>query len=246
MNQNKIYFISDLHLGASALKNNFEREKYIVSWLDSIKNNCSKLFLLGDTFDFWFEYRYAVPKGYIRFLGKLCEMSDLGIEIHLFTGNHDIWIFDYLPKECGIILHTQNESMILNGKKFYIGHGDGLDPNDKGFRVIRKIFHCKFLQRCFRWIHPDLGISFARKWSSHSRLSHSDPNEYHSKEEEIELFCRKTLSHEYYDFFIFGHRHFPIDVNISSNCRYINTGDWIDHYSYAVLDGEHLSLNFAK
>ncbi len=242
----KAYFISDAHLGASALTNNREREIKLVAWLDSIQSDCSTLFLLGDIFDFWFEYKKAVPKGFVRFLAKICEFTDQGIEVHFFTGNHDIWAFDYLRKECGMIVHTRDTVFSLNGKKFYIGHGDGLDPKDKGFLFIRRIFHNRFLQRCFRWVHPDLGIALALKWSSHSRLQGSgqvEADEYRgSEQEDIEIFCREKLKNEHFDYFVFGHRHFPLDIRLSENSRYINTGDWITWYSYAFFDGEKMNL----
>lgn len=241
-----IYFLSDVHLGASVLKNNRERELKLVEWLDSICSDCSTLFLLGDIFDFWFEYKRVVPKGFVRFLAKICEFTDKGIEVHFFTGNHDIWAFDYLPKECGIILHTQDEKFSFNGKKFYIGHGDGLDPTDKGYLFLKKIFHNSFLQRCFKWIHPDLGIAFAHKWSSHSRLKNNgkaEAGKYRgSDKEDIEQYCLDVLTHEHFDYFIFGHRHLPLDVRLTDGSRYINTGDWINHYTYAVFDGENLTL----
>lgn len=242
----KIYFISDVHLGAPVFKNNREREIKLVEWLDSIKSSCSTLFLIGDIFDFWFEYKRAVPKGFIRFLGKICEFTDSGIEVHFFTGNHDIWAFDYLNRECGMIVHTHDEKFNLNGKKFYVGHGDGLDPKDKGYLFIRRIFHNRFLQRCFRWVHPDLGIAFAHKWSSHSRLKETGKVEavlYRgSEDEEIEKFCRNVLQKEHFDYFIFGHRHLPLDIPLTPASHYINTGDWITYDSYAVFDGKTTCL----
>ncbi|MDL2252077.1 UDP-2,3-diacylglucosamine diphosphatase [Odoribacter sp. OttesenSCG-928-J03] len=244
----QIYFLSDAHLGASVLKDNREREQKLVAWLDEIRPNCSALFLLGDIFDFWFEYKRVVPKGFNRFLGKICEFTDNGIEVHFFTGNHDIWAFDYLQKECGMIIHTGNKAFVFNQKKFYIGHGDGLDPKDKGYLFIRKIFHNRFLQKCFRLIHPDCGIAFAHKWSSHSRLKENnkiDADPYRgSEEEDIEIFCRKMLEKEHFDYFIFGHRHLPLDIRLSEASRYINTGDWITYYSYAVFDGTDMILKF--
>lgn len=246
----KIYFVSDAHLGASALNNNREREERLIEWLDDIQADCSVLFLLGDIFDFWFEYKRVVPKGFIRFLAKICEFTDKGIEVHFFTGNHDIWAFDYLPRECGVILHTHDEIFEINDKKFYIGHGDGLDPKDRGYLFIRKIFHNRFLQKCFRLIHPDWGIAFARKWSSHSRLKANgkiEADAYRgSDQEDIEIFARRKLQQEHFDYFIFGHRHLPLDIRLASDSRYINTGDWISWYSYAVFDGEELVLHILR
>ena len=164
MQGKKVYFLSDAHLGAKLLKDNREREIMLVEFLQSIRPDCSELYLLGDMFDFWFEYKYVIPKGHVRFLGELANFTDQGIKVHFFTGNHDIWAFDYLAKECGVTLHTSILETTINGKSFLIGHGDGLDPNDKGYLFLRNAFHNRFLQRCFRFIHPDWGIALANKW----------------------------------------------------------------------------------
>ncbi|MEG0796518.1 MAG: UDP-2,3-diacylglucosamine diphosphatase [Odoribacter sp.] len=241
----KIYFLSDTHLGAPVLKNNIEREAQLVQWLNAVQSDCGVLFLLGDIFDFWFEYKRVVPKGYIRFLSKICEFTDQGIPVHFFTGNHDVWVFDYLPQECGVILHTQNEIYQINGKRFLIGHGDALNPQDKSYLFLYRAFHNHFLQRCFRWIHPDWGIWMAQKWSSHSRLENGkiEANQFLGEEkEEIVRFCKKVLASNHFDYFIFGHRHLPSDISLSHNSRYINTGDWITHYSFAVFDGKTVEL----
>lgn len=242
----KAYFLSDVHLGATILTDNRERELKLIQWLDTIRKDCATLFLLGDIFDFWYEYKRVVPKGFVRFLAKISEFTDSGIEVHFFTGNHDIWAFDYLNQECGMIVHTHDEIFTLNHKRFYIGHGDGLDPDDKGFLFIRKMFHNPFLQRCFRFIHPDWGIAFAHRWSSHSRLKANgrvEADGYRGpEEEEIEIFCRRRLEREHFDYFLFGHRHLPLDISLQDGSRYINTGDWITWYSYAVFDGEEVKL----
>lgn len=241
----KIYFLSDIHLGAPVLKNNRERELHLVNWLDEIRPDCGALFLLGDIFDFWYEYKRSVPKGYIRFLAKICEYTDQGIPVHFFTGNHDIWAFDYLPQECGVTLHTHNEIFNINGKRFLIGHGDALNPQDKGYLFLYRTFHNRFLQRCFRWIHPDLGILLAQKWSSHSRLENGkiEADSFQGEEkEEIVRFCKETLAVQHFDFFIFGHRHLPIDLPLSPLSRYINTGDWITYFTFATFDGHTLEL----
>lgn len=245
----KIYFASDLHLGASALTNNKERELLFIKWLDIIKEDADQIFLMGDVFDFWFEYKQAVPKGFVRFLGRIAEISDSGIPIHLFTGNHDFWIFDYLSKECGIIIHRNTETLILNDKKFFLGHGDGLGAADRSYKILRKIFNNKFIQTCFSWIHPDIGIALARKWSSHSRLKNGNIEADNFRGEEGEhliLFSKDILKKEHFDFFIFGHRHIPSDIQIGNNSRYINLGDWISHFTYAVFDGDKLELKKFK
>lgn len=241
----KIYFLSDVHLGASTLKNNAAREQHLIMWLEKIRPNCGALFLLGDIFDFWFEYKHAVPKGHIRFLSKICEFTDSGIPVHFFTGNHDIWVFDYLPQECGITLHTHNQAFQIHNKHFLLGHGDALNPKDKGYLFLYNIFHNRFLQRCFRWVHPDLGIALAQKWSSHSRLENGkiEADLYRGDEqEEIVRFCKQVLQQKHFDYFIFGHRHLPIDLSLNSNSKYINTGDWITYYTYATFDGEQVYL----
>lgn len=246
MQDKKIYFLSDAHLGSQLLTNNKEREHKLVHFLESIRPVCQELFLLGDMFDFWFEYKRTVPKGYIRFLAELAKFTDEGINVHFFTGNHDIWAFNYLTTECGVILHTQIEKFQLNGKNFLIGHGDGLNPKDKGYLFIRKIFHNRFLQKCFRCIHPDWGIKFAHAWSSHSRLQDNgkiEAIEYlGDDQEDIVIYCKKILQKQDIDYFIFGHRHLPLNIPLGKNSRYINTGDWITHFSYAQFDGNNVEL----
>ena len=215
----KVYFVSDVHLGAPVLDNDRERENRLIRWLDTIRPDCSELFLLGDIFDFWFEYKRAVPKGHVRFLAKICEFTDQGIPVHFFTGNHDIWAFGYLPEECGVILHTHNEIFRIAGKRFLIGHGDALNPQDKGYL---------FLYR-----------------SSHSRLENGkiEADAFRGAEkEEIVRFCREVLQGQHFDYFIFGHRHLPIDYTLSPSSRYINTGDWITYYSFASFDGREVVL----
>ena len=240
------YFLSDLHLGAPVLPDNRERELQAVRWLEEIRKECGMLFLLGDIFDFWFEYRQAVPKGHVRFLAKICELTDSGIPVHFFTGNHDIWSFGYLEKECGVTLHTCNEAFRINGQDFLIGHGDALNPQDKGYMFLYRIFHNHFLQRCFRCLHPDFGIWIANKWSSHSRLGNGriEADSFRGEaSEEIIRFCRRVLTQKHFDYFIFGHRHLPVDFALSPNSRYVNTGDWITYYSFASFDGLTLTLN---
>lgn len=246
MSEKKIYFASDVHLGAPALNNNRERELLFVSWLDSIKNKADKLFLMGDVFDFWFEYKKAVPRGHTRFLGKLSELSDLGVDIHFFTGNHDFWVFDYLQNECGLTVHYQPEKTELYGKKFFLGHGDGLGNYDKGYKILKKIFTNRFLQWCFHRLHPNFGIWLALKWSKQSRLKDNgtvEAEEFRGEDNEwLVLFSKDVLKAEYFDYFIFGHRHCPADITIGENSRYINLGDWITHFTYAVYDGNAVKL----
>lgn len=246
MQGKNVYFLSDAHLGAKLLKNNRERELKLVEFLQKIKPDCAELFLLGDMFDFWFEYKYVIPKGHVRFLAELANYTDQGIQVHFFTGNHDIWAFDYLEKECGVTLHNSLFETTINQKSFLIGHGDGLNPNDKGYLFLRNAFHNRLLQKCFRLIHPDWGIALANKWSAHSRLKENGSIEaagYRGdNQEEIVGYCKRVLKKRHVDYFIFGHRHLPLDLELETSSHYINTGDWITHFTYAVFDGLQVEL----
>ena len=241
-----VYFLSDAHLGSKLLKDNRQREARLVAFLESVRDECGELYLLGDMFDFWFEYKHAVPKGHVRFLAELARFSDEGVKVHFFTGNHDSWAFGYLSEECGVLLHDRQEEITMNDKRFVVGHGDGLNPRDKGYLFIRGVFHNRFLQRCFRWIHPDCGIALANAWSSHSRLQgngqiEADAFQGEDKEEIVD-YCKRYLQGRHVDYFIYGHRHYPIDLPLGNGCRYINTGDWITHFTYAVFDGSDVAL----
>lgn len=246
MNQGKkIYFASDFHLGVPNAASSFEREKRIIRWLDLIKGDAEEIWLLGDLFDFWFEYKTVAPRGYIRFLGKLAEITDSGIPIHIFSGNHDMWIFDYLPEATGVILHRDPIAKEWDGKKFYIGHGDGLGPGDHGYKFIKKVFANKFSQFLFRWIHPDIGIGIANYFSSKSRLANNDYDKVYlgDDKEWLAIYSKEILQKEHFDYFIFGHRHLPIDIKVGPNSRYINLGEWINYNSYAVFDGVDLVMH---
>ncbi|MHA7111102.1 UDP-2,3-diacylglucosamine diphosphatase [Sunxiuqinia elliptica] len=245
--QGKIYFISDTHLGAPALSNNLEREKLLVRWLDEIKQDAAALFLMGDIFDYWFEYKTVAPRGFTRFLGKLAELSDSGIPIHFFTGNHDVWVFDYLPKEIGFQLHREEMRVTLSGKKFFLAHGDGLDPYDKGYHFLKKLFTNRFLQWLNSWLHPDVGIRLAHAWSKKSRLSKGMFVPFKGEDAEgLYLFAKSVLEQEEVDYFIFGHRHLLLDLPLGKKSRYINLGDWITHFSYGVFDGNKFELKTYK
>lgn len=245
--QGKIYFISDIHLGAPALKNNREREKLFVAWLDDIKKDAAALFLMGDIFDYWFEYKTVVPRGFTRALGKIAELADSGIPVHFFTGNHDVWVFDYLPSELGVDVHREEMRVTFSGKKFFLAHGDGLDPYDKGYHLLKKLFTNRFLQWLFSWLHPNLGVSLAHAWSKKSRLTKGMFVPFQGEEKEgLYLFAKSTLEDEEVDYFIFGHRHLLLDLPIGKNTRYINLGDWISHFSYGVFDGEKFELKTYK
>ncbi len=243
MNEKKIYFISDFHLGAPDYFKSLEREKKIVRWLDLVKKDASEIFILGDVFDFWFEYKHVVPKGYIRLLGKLAEISDSGIPVHLFTGNHDMWIFDYVPAETGLKLYREPKEFVFDDKKFLIGHGDGLGPGDHGYKFIKRIFANKFCQWLFARLHPNLGISIANYWSRKSRLATGTHDEKYLGDENefLVVYINDVLKQKHYDYFVFGHRHLPINMQIQ-NSTYVNLGDWIKYFTYAMWDGQSLML----
>lgn len=240
----KAYFISDIHLGAPALKNNREREKALVSWLNEIKQDASHLFLMGDIFDFWFEYKTVVPRGFTRTLGKIAELSDSGVEVHFFTGNHDVWVFDYLPRELGLTLHRDEFRTMIGDKKFFLAHGDGLDQSDKGYLLLRRLFTNKTLQWLFARIHPNLSLSLGFRWSKHSRISKGISGEEFkgTNNEGMFIFAESILQKEHFDYFIFGHRHVMVDSPIGTNSRYVNLGDWINYFSYGVFDGNEFEL----
>ena len=243
----KIYFASDNHLGAPTPEESAPRERIFVQWLDHIKEDVGVLFLLGDLFDFWFEYKTVVPKGFVRVLGKLAELADAGVPIHFFIGNHDLWMLDYLDKEIGIKLHYVPEEFTFNGKSFFIGHGDGLGPNDIGYKRMKRIFKNSFFQWCFRWLHPDLGMRLGHYLSVKNKLISGDEDAIFLGEENewLAQYARRKNQEKVRDFYIFGHRHIPLDIPIEQ-ARYINLGDWISHYTYAVFDGKALELKSWK
>jgi UDP-2,3-diacylglucosamine hydrolase len=240
----KLYFASDFHLGAPNQASSREREARLVSWLDKIKADASEVFLMGDVFDFWFEYRTVVPKGYIRFLGKLAELADSGIKIYFFKGNHDMWMFDYFEKELGATIISNELVIERNGKKFFLHHGDGLGPGDKSYKILKKIFRSRFCQWLFARLHPNFGVGIANYWSSHSRIANEKKDLKPNEQEWLPVFCRELLQKQYYDYLVFGHRHKPIDMLIGEKSRYINLGEWVSYNSYAVFDGTDVKLEY--
>jgi len=241
--RNKLYFASDFHLGTGTFYQYREREARLVRWLDTIKTDAAEVFLMGDVFDFWFEYKTVVPKGYIRFLGKLAELADAGIKLYFFKGNHDMWMFDYFERELGATI-VSNELVIERGdKKFYLHHGDGLGPGDRFYKILKKIFRSGVCQWLFARIHPNLGVGIANYWSRHSRLA-SEKKEDHKpgQQEWLVTYSRELLKTNFYDYLIFGHRHLPLDIQLNEKTRYINLGEWVHKNSYAVFDGEKLEL----
>jgi len=244
----KIYFASDFHFGIPDHDSSLVREELFVKWLDQVKQDAVDIYLMGDLFDFWFEYKTVVPKGYVRILGKLAELVSSGIQIHLFRGNHDMWAFDYLTKEVGIHLHRDPEIAEFFGTKFYLAHGDGLGPGDHGYKLIKKVFACRFNQWLFRMIHPDLGIRMGLYWSRKSRnavLSKNNREEYEKRMISERLTVHSTvelLLHPEIRFFIYGHLHYPWDQKINEKVRQISLGDWLTHFTYAVFDGKETQL----
>jgi UDP-2,3-diacylglucosamine hydrolase len=244
MTDKKIYFASDFHLGAPSYESSLEREKKVIQWLEEVRHDAEEIFLLGDVFDFWFEYKHAIPKGFVRLQGKIAEITDSGIPVHWFIGNHDMWIFDYIPKELGVQMHRTEITREFGGKKFFIGHGDGLGPGDHGYKFIKKVFRNRVCQWLFARLHPNFGIGLANFFSRKSRVAtgEEDAKFYGEEKEMLIQYCKTKLKESHMDYFVFGHRHLPIEFDLPGNSKYINTGDWIRYFSYAVFDGEKLSL----
>ena len=242
-NGKKAYFASDLHLGLYPYELSAKRERMIVAWLDQIKEDAAILFLVGDIFDYWYEYKKVVSRGYVRFLAKIAEFTDNGIPVHFFTGNHDVWMFDYLPSELGVFVHKNPIIVTISGKKFFIGHGDGIGPGDTSYKLLRKIFHNKFLQFLFSRLHPNFTYMLGQNWSKHSRYSKGliEPFLGVDKEYNI-LFARDFISHVPIDYFVFGHRHIPMDITLSQKSRLINLGEWISSCTFAEFDGNAIQL----
>ena len=242
--QKSIYFASDFHLGAPDYESSRIREDLIVSWLDEIADQAEEIFLVGDLFDFWFEYKKVVPKGFVRLQGKIAELTDRGIKVTVFTGNHDMWMFDYLPKELGVELYREPIRRDFAGKSFLIGHGDGLGPGDKSYKFLKKVFANPVSQWLFARLHPNFGMRIADYWSSKSREVNQRSDEQFMGEENewLAIYCKEYLKKEQIDYFIFGHRHLPLDIKIAENSRYINLGEWMNHNTYAVFDGKDLNL----
>ncbi len=240
----RIYFASDFHLGAPDYLSSLAREKEIVKWLNACRKDAEEIFLVGDVFDFWFEYRRVVPRGFTRLLGTISEITDSGIPVHWFTGNHDMWIFDYLPKECGIQLHREPVVREWNGKRLMIGHGDGLGPGDHGYKFIKKVFASPLCQWLFARLHPNFGIWLASKSSGYSRSVTGDHDRIFLGEDNewLVVYAREVLQREHFDYFIFGHRHLPLEIKLNDRSVYMNLGDWLKDYTYGVFDGEKLTL----
>ena len=240
----KIYFLSDFHLGAPNAVESRKREDRLVRFLQQARKDAGVIFIVGDIFDFWFEYKTVVPKGFVRILGTLAHMADEGIELHIFTGNHDLWMHDYLSKELNAKLYFEPHEFTIQNKQFLIGHGDGLGPGDKGYKRLKKVFTNPICQWLFRWLHPDAGIQLANYFSRKSRAKTGNADELFLGEDKewLILYTKEKAKTMPVDFFIFGHRHFAIDFKINDKSRYINLGDWIRLNTYAVFDGKELQL----
>ena len=244
----KIYFASDQHFGAPTAAASFPREQKFVAWLDEIKKDADAIFLLGDLFDFWFEYKTVVPKGFVRVLGKLAELKDAGIPVYFFVGNHDLWMGDYFEKELNIPVYHNNQEFTFNGKSFLIGHGDGKGPGDKGYKRMKKIFKNPFSKWLFNWLHPDIGVKLAQYLSVKNKLiSGAEDVKFLGKDNEwLVQYCNRKLTTKQYDFFVFGHRHLPLEIDLTQNSKYVNLGDWIGYFTYGVFDGETMKLETYK
>lgn len=246
MTKKNIYFASDFHLGTDGRLTSAEREKKIVRWLDMIKKDAEAIYLVGDVFDYWFEYKTVVPRGYIRLFGKLRELRDAGVEIYFFTGNHDMWMFDYFEKELDIPVYREPVTRQLGDKKFFIGHGDGLGPGDRGYKILKKILANPLCQWLYARLHPNFGLWLMSFSSGQSReMEHGIPEWTGPEREWLAVFANKQLDSETIDYFIFGHRHLTVDCTLKNGLsRYINLGEWMYTCSYAVFDGHELSIRF--
>ncbi len=244
----KIYFASDQHFGIPDLKNSQQREKKFVQWLDQIKEDAEAIFLLGDLFDFWFEYKTVVPKGFVRVLGKLAEISDGGIPIRFFIGNHDLWMKDYFETELNIPIYNKPKEYTFNNKTFLIGHGDGLGPGDNGYKRMKKVFTNPLSKWLYKWLHPDIGVWLAQYLSTQNKLisGEEDVKFLGEDNEWLVQYAKRKLETKHFDYFVFGHRHLPMEIEVGKNSKYINTGDWISHFTYAVFNGNDLELKEYK
>lgn len=244
----KVFFASDNHLGAPDSEASSPREKAFVQWLDSIAPEAAAVFLAGDLFDFWFEYKKVVPKGFTRTLGTLARLADRGIPVFYFVGNHDLWMNGYFEEELGIPVYHRPQEFKLGGKLFLIGHGDGLGPGDKGFKRMKKVFTNPLAKWLFRWLHPDLGVRLGQYFSVKNRLISGDEQTRFLGEENEWLvqYARRKLNERHYDYFVFGHRHLPLEINLGPQSDYVNLGDWIKYFSYGVFDGKNLRLEYFK
>lgn len=240
----KVYFASDQHFGAPTHKASLPREKKFVAWLDDIKKDAEAIFILGDLFDFWFEYKTVVPKGFVRVLGKLAEIRDGGTPIYFFVGNHDLWMHDYFETELNIPVFHAPQEFLINQKKFLIGHGDGLGPGDKGYKRMKKVFTFPLFKWMFQWLHPDLGVRLGQYMSVKNKLISGDEDATYLGDENEWLvqYCKRKLTEKDYNYFVFGHRHLPLEIKLDQNATYINLGDWIQYFTFGSFNGTDFNL----
>lgn len=241
----RVYFISDAHLGSRMLSDPRAHERKLVAWLDRVKEDARAVYMVGDMFDFWFEYRTVVPKGFVRFLGKVAELADMGIEMHFFTGNHDLWTFGYLEQEVGVQVHRRAERVQLGDKCALIAHGDGLSSDDHAFKLLRSIFHSRTCQRLFRLVPPQIGQNFGYAWAKKNRekLRPEDTEYKGEAAEPLVLYAKRYLAtHPDVDMVIFGHRHIQLDLQLHGGKRVVVLGDFISLFTYGVFDGENFWL----
>jgi len=241
--QKSIYFASDFHLGVPDEQSSRERELAVVRWLDFVKPDAKEVYLVGDIFDFWFEYAKVIPKGFVRLQAKIAELVDSGIPVYFFTGNHDMWMFDYFEKELGVKIYRENITREYFGKKVFIGHGDGLGPGDYSYKFLKKVFASKLCQWLFARIHPNLGLWIADKWSRSSRIANDSKEQFLGEEQEwLAIYSKEVLTKEHFDYFVFGHRHLPLDIMLNEKSKYINLGEWVHHRTYAQFNEEGIFL----
>ena len=239
----KIYFASDQHLGAPTQEASFPREQKFLRWLNEVKKDASAIFLLGDLFDFWFEYKTVVPKGFVRILGKLAEIKDSGIPVYFFVGNHDMWMKDYFETELNIPVYFEPQVFEINKKLFFLGHGDGLGPNDKSYKRMKKVFEFPLFKWCFKWLHPDLGMRLGQYMSVKNKtISGDEDSKFLGDDEWLVLYCKRKLETKHYDYFMFGHRHLPLEIPLNEKSKYINIGDWVSYFTYAAIDKNDVKL----
>ena len=235
----KLFFASDFHLGAPNAQESKIREQKIIRWLDQIADEAAAIMLVGDIFDFWFEYGQVIPKGFIPFISKISQLRDRGIPILFFTGNHDLWMKDYFTTELGIPVYSHPIELSVAGKKFLVGHGDGLGPGDHTYKLLKKVFTNPFAQWLFKWLHPDLGIGLAKAWSGHSRISNTAKNENHflGEDEWLWQYCKEVENRFHHDYYVFGHRHLPLELVVGDSSMYYNLGEWVSQFTYLEFDG---------
>ncbi len=239
----RLYFASDFHLGAPNKESSDQRERRIISWLKSVEEDMSGLFIVGDIFDFWFEYKTVVPKGYVRFLGKIAELVDNNIPVHFFVGNHDLWMKDYFEKELGVSIHHDQIRLICGQNPILVGHGDGYGPGDHSYKLLKKVFKNRLANWAFQWLHPNVGVGLATAWSSNSRLKHtSEPDLDKGENEPLYIHSKEIEQVMHHDYYIFGHRHLTSEIRINDDAKYVNLGEWVSGSPFAYYDGNQMTL----